>query len=92
MDEVPRRHTVLRMQRLVDVAHEVDDKLGGLVPPPGVQVVVQELLRVVLDGADNTAVLLTVAVEIHAAVRGRGVLGIYEVEVLGETAPTGVAD
>lgn len=72
----------------MDIANEVDDKLGRLVPPPEVQVVVQELLGVVLDGADNTAILFTVTVEIHATVRGRGVLGIYEVEVLGKTPPS----
>ena len=86
-DELLSRPTVLRVQRLVNIANEVDDKLGRLVPPPGVQAVVQELLRVVLDGADHTAVLFTVTVEIHATVRGRGVFGIYEVEVLGEASP-----
>lgn len=75
------------MKRLVNVADEVDDELSRLVPPPGVQAFVEELLRVVLDGADNTAILFTVTFKIHAAVRGRGVLGIYEVKVTGETAP-----
>lgn len=92
MDAVAAHGDVLRVQRLVDVADKVDDELGGLAATPGVEVAVQQLLRVVLDRADDAAVLLAVALKVDAAVRRRRVLGVDEVEVLGEATPSRVPD
>lgn len=81
------------MQRLVHVAHKVHDKLGRDGALRRVQPRVQQPRRVVGQRADDAAalVLLAVALKVDAAVRGWVVLGVDEVEVLGEAAPFGVA-
>lgn len=92
IDAVATPRDVLDVQRLVDVADEVDDELGGLVPPPGPQSRIEQLRGVVLERAHDAAVGLAVALEVDAAIRGRAVLGVDEVEVLGEAAPFRVPD
>lgn len=92
VDAVAALRDVLDVQRLVDVADEVDDELGRLRPAPRPQLRVQHLRRVVLDRAHDAAVLLAVALEVDAAVRRRRVLGVDEVEVFRETSPFRVPD
>lgn len=92
MDAVAASSDVLDVQRLVDIADEVDDELGGLVPAPGPQFRIEQLRGVVLERAHDAAVGLAVALEVDAAVRGRAVLGVDEVEVLAEAAPSRVPD
>lgn len=83
---------VLVVQGLVDVADEVDDELGGLGAQPDGHGGVEDLGGVVLDGGDDAALLLAVAVQVDgAAGRGR-VLGVDEVEDACVVAPFGVAD
>lgn len=83
---------VLVVQRLVEVADEVDDELGGLGALRPGQVGVERLGGVVCQGADDAPVRLAVALEVDLAGMGRRVVGVDEVEVLGEAAPAGVAD
>lgn len=84
---VPPLGDVLIVQRLVDVAHEVNDELGGDQPVRLAQRRVQELRGVVLDGRDHAALGLAVALVDDAAV-GRGVvLGVDVVQRAGELAP-----
>lgn len=92
MNTIPTLRDVLDVQRLVNVADEVDDELGRLGPAPRPEVGVEQLLRVVLQGAHDAAVGLAVAREVDAAVRRRVVLGVDEVEVPAEAPPLGVAD
>jgi hypothetical protein len=92
MDSIAPLSNVLRVQRLVDVADEVDDELGGLVAPPRVQAAVQQLGGVVLDRTHDASVLLAIPVKVDTAVGRRRVLGVDEVEVLGEAAPFRIAD
>jgi hypothetical protein len=92
VDAVAAALDVLGVHGLVDVADKVDDKLGGLAAPPRRQVRVQQLVRVVLDGANDAAVGLAVARKVDAAVVRRRVLGVDEVEVLGEAPPPRVPD
>lgn len=95
VDAVAPALHVLRVQRLVDVADEVDDELGGDGALPGREgaVGVEQARGVVVQGADDAAaVFFAVALEVDAAVLGRRVLGVDEVEVGGEAAPFGVAD
>lgn len=92
IDAIAAPSDVLDVQRLVDVADEVNDKLGSLVPPPRPQLRIEQLLGVVLKGAHDAAVLLAVALEVDAAILRRAILRVDEVEVLAEAAPLGVPD
>lgn len=83
---------ILRVQRLMNVADEMDDELGRLVPLPGPQLRVEQLRRVVLQRAHDAAISLAIALEVDAAIRGRVVLSVDEVEVLGEAPPFRVPD
>lgn len=92
VDAVAAAGDVLDVQGLVDVADEVDDELGGLGAQPGRQLRVEDLRGVVLDGGDDAALVLAVAVHVDgAAARGR-VFGVDEVEDARVVAPLGVAD
>ncbi len=93
LDPIPPALHILRVQRLVDVPHKMHDELGGYRALGGALPRVEQARGVVVQGADDAAaVLLAVAVEVDAAVGGRGVLGVDEVEVGGEAAPFGVPD
>lgn len=93
MNPIAAPRHILRVQRLVDIAQEVNHKLGSLVPSPQGQAHVEHLIRVVLDDQHDAArLLLAVTLEIDAAGMGRGVVRVNEVEVLGEVAPFCVAD
>lgn len=92
MDAVAAPGYVFVVQGLVKVAHEMDDKLGGLGPQPGGHGWVEDLRGVVLDGRDNTALFLAVAFQIDRTIMRRVVLGVDEVEDTGKVAPFGVAD
>lgn len=92
VDAVAAPSDVLVVQRLVQVADEVDDELGGLGAQPGGQLRVERLLGVVGEGADDAARLLAVALVVDVARGGRVVVGVDEVERLGEAAPARVAD
>ena len=92
VDAVAAAGDVLVVQGLVQVGDEVDDELGGLGAQPVRQVRVERLGGVVSQGADDAAVGLAVAVEVDVAVVRRAVVGVDEVEVLGEAAPARVAD
>ncbi len=83
---------VLIVQRLVDVADEVDDKLGGLVPPPFREGRVEQLRRIVLQRTHDAAVLLAVPLEIDIAVGRRLVVSIDEVKHACESAPFGISN
>lgn len=83
---------ILIMQRLVQVADKVDDKLGSLRTQPCRQLGIERLAGVVCQRADDAAILLAVALEVDVARLGRVVVGVDEVEVLGEAAPSRVAD
>lgn len=89
---VPSSSNVLRVERLMKVANEVNHELGGLIPPPRIQIVIQQLICVVLDGAYHAPVLLAIPVKIHATVRRWAVFCIDEMEVLREATPPRVAD
>lgn len=91
VDVVPASRQVLCVQRLMDIANEVNDKLGRLGAHRGPQGRVQQLARVVLQRADDAPLGLAVAIEVDGAVRGRAVLGVDEVEGLGEAAPARVS-
>lgn len=92
VDAVAALGDVLVVQRLVQVADKVDDKLGGLRAAPGGQRAVDGLLGVVGQGRDDAAGALAVALEVYGArVRGR-VVRVDKVKGAGEAAPFGVAD
>lgn len=60
------------LQRLCDVAEEVDKELERLLLVCGAQAAVLHALGVVLDGGDDAAALAAVAVDVDAAaLRGR---------------------
>lgn len=67
VDAVAAPRDVLVVQRLVQVADEVNDKLGGLRAAPGRQVGVKHLLRVVGQRRDDAAGGLAVALQVDAA-------------------------
>lgn len=92
MDPVPTARNILIVQRLVDIADEMHDELGGLRTQPGRDGWVRHLRRVIGDGGYNAAFFLAVPVKIDSAVSGRVVLRVYEVEDAREMAPFGVAD
>lgn len=80
------------MQRLVDVAHEMDHELGRLRALDHVQGLVQHARGVVLDGADHAALGLAVALVYDAARMRRGVLRVDVVQGTRPPAPFGVPD
>ena len=91
-DPVPAARDILGVQRLVHVANKVDHELGRDGALAGRQVRVEQAVRVVGQGAHDAArVLLAVALVVDAAVARGRVLGVDEVEVLGEAAPLAVA-
>lgn len=92
MDAVAALRDVLVVQRLVEVADKVHDKLGGLVALPERQAGLDRLLGVVCEGGDDAAVVLAVALKVDVALLGRAVVGVDEVERLCVPAPVGVAD
>lgn len=92
VDAVAALGNVLRVQRLMNVADKVNDKLGGLGTAPGVEIAVQQLGGVVLDGADNASVLLAVPLKVDAAISGRRVLCVDKMEILSKAAPSGIPD
>jgi hypothetical protein len=83
---------VLSVQRLMDVADEMNDKLGSLRPPPRPQSRIEQLRCVVLKRADNATIGLAIPIEVDATICGRVILGVDEVEVLGEATPFGVSN
>jgi hypothetical protein len=93
MNPIPTPLHILRVQRLVHVTNKMHDKLGRDGALRRVQARVEQARRVVGQRRDDAAalVLLAVALELDAAVRRRVVLGVDEVEVLGEAAPFCVA-
>lgn len=93
-DAVAAAGDVLGVQRLVDVADEVDDELGGLLAVDGAQLAggVDQPRGVVVQGGDDAALGLAVARQVDVAARRRAVLGVDEVEGPREVAPLGVAD
>jgi len=92
MDAVAAPSDILNVQRLVYIAHKMDNEFRCLSPSPRPQLRIEQLRGIVLERADNAAVDLAIALEIDAAVRGRVVLGVDEVEVLAEASPFGVPD
>lgn len=83
---------ILVVQWLVDVADKVHDELGGLGAQPRGDGRVGDLGGVILDGGDDAALLLAVAVQVDGARVRRRVLGVDEVEDAGEVAPLCVPD
>lgn len=67
------------MQRLVDVANEVNHEAHGVEKLGGAGRRGLQLRCVVCDGGDDTGVVVTVAVEVDAAAAGWGVVGVDEV-------------
>ena len=92
IDAVSASRNVLVVQRLMQVADEMDNELGSLSTAPGGQRVVRSLLRVVGQGVDDAARLLAVALEVDVARQRRVIVRIDEVECLGELTPFGVSD
>lgn len=92
VDPVPAPRHVLVVQRLVQVAHEVHHELGRQVPLAEGQARVERLPRVVRQRGHDAARGLAVALEVDVARERRVVLGVDEVEGLGEAAPPRVAD
>lgn len=92
IDAISAPRNVLVVERLMQVADEVDDELGGLSTAPGGQRVVKRLFRIVGQGADDAARPLAVALEVDVARQGRVIVGVDEVERLGEATPFGVSD
>lgn len=79
-DAVPARLERLIVQRLCDIADEVDDELDRLSGVGGGQLPVARALRVVGDGGDDAAGRAAVACEVDVAGRGWIVFCINEVE------------
>lgn len=92
VDGVAAEGDVFVVQRLVQVADKVDDKLGGLGAAPGGEGGFEGLARVVCEGVDDAARGLAVALKVDAAGARRVVVGVDEVKGLCEAAPFGVAD
>ena len=80
------------MQRLVDVADEVDDEAHRVQQLRGAGGRVLQLGGEICDGTDDAAAIAAaVAGEVDAAARGRRVVGVDEVQRLGPGARAGVA-
>jgi hypothetical protein len=79
-DSVPARLERLIVQRLCDVADEVDDELDRLSGVGSGQLPVARALRVVGDGRYDAAGRAAIAYEVNVAGRGRIVFCIDEVE------------
>ena len=92
VDAVAAAGDVLVVQRLVQVADKVDDKLGGLGAAPRGQRGVVDLLGVVGERRDDAAALLAVALQIHVARVRRLVVRVNKVKGAGKLAPFRVAD
>ena len=89
---VPALLHVLCVQRLVDVAHKVNDELGRLSALDHVQRLVQQARGVVLDGAHHAPLGFAIAlVDDAARVRGR-ILGVDVVQGPRPPTPFGVPD
>lgn len=70
----------------------MDDKLGGLASSPCGQLGVECLVGVVGEGGDDASVGFAVTGEVDITRVRWCVVGVDEVEVLGEAAPFGVTD
>lgn len=92
VDAVSAPRNVLVVQRLVQVADEVDDELGRLGAPPRRQRGIERLLGVVGQRGDDAARLLAVALKVDVARLGRVVVRVDEVERAREPAPFRVSD
>lgn len=92
VDAVAAAGRVLVVQRLVQVADKVDDKLGRLRAAPGRQRRVVRLRRVVGQRRHDAAARLAVARQVHVARARRLVVRVDEVKRAGELAPFRVAD
>lgn len=92
MDAVSTSCDILVMQRLMQIANEVNDKLGSLRSSPCRQGRIDGLLGVVGQSGDDAAVLFAVTLKVDIAVLGRAVVRIDEMEVLCESAPFRVSD
>lgn len=92
MYPIPTPCHILVMQRLVQVANKVNNKLGRNIPVAPPQRGIERLLGIVRKRCDDAAGLLAIALEVDVARSGRVVLGVDEVEGFGEAAPAGVAD
>lgn len=92
VDAVASPRDVLDVQRLMEVADEMDYKLGSLGTAPWWQDRVKGLLGVVGQRGDDAARGFAVALQVDVARLGRVVVGVDEVKVLCEVAPFGVAD
>lgn len=89
IDTIAAGLEVLAVQRLADVADEVNDHLGGNLTISRAELGVCHARGVVGNGAHDAAIL-AVTVQIHAARRRRVVLSINVVVARGKLAGRGV--
>lgn len=80
LDVVSANLVGLIVERLGQVANEVDEELEGLLDVGGGEAAVSNALGVVGHGRDGAARAAAVAVIVDVAVGGRAVLGVDEVE------------
>lgn len=90
IDPIASSGDVLVVQRLVQVTDKVHDEFRRLGAQPRRQLVVQRLLGIVGQGADDAARLLAITIVVNVAVVGRAIVGVDEVKGAGEAAPFSV--
>ena len=91
VDGVASHGQVLHVQRLVDIAQEVNDPFEGLLAFCDREVFIGHTSGVIGNGGHNTAFLGAVALVVHVAGRRRRVEGIDIMERRGESTLSGVA-